>query len=80
MQQSYLDTDIGNTEFKMLRDQEHVDYVWSVMEPIVNKCVDSYLNGISRAKDLPTPQDNFTAFLTELIEKNDKLHDNAHVR
>lgn len=78
MQQSYLDTDIGNTEFKMLRDQEHVDYVWSVMEPIVNKCVDSYLNGISRAKDLPTPQDNFTAFLKELIEKNDKLHDKYH--
>ena len=78
MQQSYLDTDIGKAEFKMLRDQEHIDYVWSVMEPIVNRYVDGYLDGISYAKDLPSPQDNFTAFLQELISKNDKLNEKYH--
>lgn len=78
MQQSFLDTDIGNAEFKMIRDQEHVDYVWSVMEPIVKQYVDNYLLGISHAKGLPAPQDNFIAFLKELIEKNDKLHDKYH--
>lgn len=78
MQQSYLDTDIGNAEFEMLRDQEHVDFVWSVMNPIVDKYIDKYLNGITKSKGLLTPEDNFTVFLNELIEKNDKLHDKYH--
>ena len=32
MQQSYLDTDIGNAEFELLKKQEHVDEVWSAGE------------------------------------------------
>ena len=78
MQQSNLGTEIGNTEFKILRDQEHVDFVWSVMEPIVNKYVDNYLKGITKVKNLPTPQDKYTSFLKDLIERNDKLHDKYH--
>ena len=70
MQQSYLDTDIGKAEFKLLRDQDHVDYVWSVMEPIVNNYIDGFLDGIVYASDLPSPQDSFTAFLKKLRNRH----------
>ena len=78
MQQSYLDTDIGKAEFKLLRDQDHVDYVWSVMEPIVSKYIDGFLDGIVYSSDLPSPQDSFTAFLKKLISDNDKPNDKYH--
>lgn len=78
MQQSYLDTNIGDKEFDMLRNQEHVDEVWAVMKPIVEKYVDGYLDGIARYKDGSSPQDNLSTFLQELISKNDKLHDKYH--
>lgn len=77
MQQSYLDTNIGAKEFEMLRNQEHVDEVWAVMNPIVEKYADKYLDGIARHK-ASSPQDNFSSFLQELISKNDKLHDKYH--
>ena len=78
MQQSYLDTDIGKAEFQLLKDQEHIDYVWSVMEPIVDRYVDGYLESVSHYKDLSSPQDSFSSFLQELISGNDKLHDKYH--
>ena len=78
MQQSYLDTDIGKAEFKLLRDQEHVDYVWSVIEPIVNEYIDGFLDGIIYASGLPSPQDSFTAFLKKQINDNDKLNEKYH--
>ncbi len=78
MQQSYLDTDIGKAEFKLLRDQDHVDYVWSVMEPILNGYIDVFLDGIAYSNGQASPQDNFTAFLKKQISDNDKLHDKYH--
>ena len=78
MQQSYLDTDIGKAEFKLLRDQDHVDYVWSVMEPIVNKYVDGFLDGIARSSNMLSAQDSFTAFLKKLITDNDRLNEKYH--
>ena len=78
MQQSFLDTDTGNAEFKLLRDQTHIDYVWSVMEPIVNRYIDGYLEGLSHFKEFATPQTCFSAFLQDLISKNDSLHDKYH--
>lgn len=45
------------------------------MNPIVHRYIDRYLEGISHAKDLSTPENNFTIFLQELISKNDTLHD-----
>lgn len=78
MLQSYLDSAIGEAEFQLLRNQEHVDEVWDVMVPIANHYIDGYLEGISHAKDMLSPQDNFSAFLQDLISKNDKLHDKYH--
>lgn len=78
MQQSYLNTDIGKSEFQLLRNQEHIEKVWSVMEPILDKYIDGFVEGISSSKGKPTPQDNFTSFLQELISKNDSLHDKYH--
>ena len=77
MQQSCLDTNIGDKEFEMLRDQEHVEEVWAVMKPIVEKYADGYLDGIARHGS-SSPKDNFSTFLQELISKNDKLHDKYH--
>lgn len=68
MQQSYLDTDIGKAEFQLLRNQEHVDKVWSVMEPIVDQYMDCFLEGISNSKGKPTPQDNFTVYLQRGVQ------------
>jgi len=78
MQQSYLDTDIGRAEFKLINDQEHFEEVWSVIEPIARRYADGFFEGISRFKELPTAQDSFSAFLQDLILKNDKLHDKYH--
>lgn len=78
MQQSYLDTEIGKAEFQLLRNQEHIEKVWGVMEPIVDRYIDGFLEGISNSKGMSNPQDNFTAFLQELINKNDSLHDKYH--
>lgn len=78
MQQSCLDTDIGNAEFQLLREQDHVDEVWSIMAPIASKYIDGFLDGIARAKERSLPQDNFTSFLRELICRSDKLHDKYH--
>lgn len=78
MRQSYMDTDIGRSEFKLLTDQHHFEKVWSIMEPIVRKYVDGYLEGVSHYKDLNSPQDSYTTFLSALIKQNDKLHDKYH--
>lgn len=78
MQQSYLDTEIGKAEFQLLRNQDHIEKVWVVMEPIVDRYIDGFLEGVSRSKGLPSAQDNFTAFLQNLISMNDFLHDKYH--
>ncbi len=78
MQQSYLNTAISDAEYKLLRDQDHIDYVWSVMEPILNGYIDGFLDGIAYSNDQALPQENFTAFLKKQISDNDKLHDKYH--
>lgn len=78
MQQSYLDTEIGNAEFEMIRNQEHIDYVWSVMEPITNRYIDGFLEGISHYKGYGSPQDNLSAFIQEIIKSNDKIQEKYH--
>ena len=78
MQQSFLDTDVGKAEFALLRDQEHIDYVWSVMEPIASDYIDRFLGCVSRVKGCYSPQDGIVAFIKGLIDSNDKLHDKYH--
>lgn len=79
MLQSKLDeTSVGGAEFKLIRNQEHLDYVWSVMEPIVNRYIDGYFEGISHAVKGQNPSDGFSVFLQDLISNNDKLHDKYH--
>ena len=78
MIQSNIDTGIGDAEFKLLIDQDHMEKVWSIMEPEVRKYADGYLEGVSHFKDLPSAQDSYTAFLQEMIKKNDALHDKYH--
>lgn len=37
MQQSYLDTDIGRAEFKLIKDQDHFEAVWKVILASIDK-------------------------------------------
>jgi predicted CopG family antitoxin len=78
MQQSCLDTDVGKTEFTLLSDQDHLEKVWTVMQPLVAKYCDDFLNSVSHYNELSSPQDSFSAFLQDLIKKNDGLHDIYH--
>ena len=75
---SQLDTDIWDEEFDLLTDQEHLEKVWSIMLPRVEKYVDDYLEGVSHYLDKTSPAEAYSAFLNELIKKNDKLHDKYH--
>lgn len=64
MLQSKLDeTSVGGAEFKLIRNQEHLDYVWSVMEPIVNRYIDGYFEEIYHAVKGQNPSDRFSVFL-----------------
>lgn len=78
MQQSYLDTDIGRAEYKLIADQEHFETVWKVMEPIVHRYAEGFIEGISRFGDKRTPQDAYSAYVQNLIGDNDRLHDKYH--
>ena len=75
---SQVDTKIWDKEVELLTDQEHLEKVWSIMLPRVNEYVDGYLEGVSHYLDKPTPAESYSAFLNELIKKNDKLHDKYH--
>ncbi|MDO4765093.1 MAG: hypothetical protein Q4A29_03465 [Eubacteriales bacterium] len=72
---SQIDSSIGEIEFELLSDQEHMEEVWAVMQPRLEEYVNDYLEGISHYKDLATPGDSFLALLAEMIRKNDKVQD-----
>lgn len=78
MRQSDLNNSTGKKEFELVRDQRHVDQVWTLMEPIVNQYADGFLEGISHAGNMPSPQANYVLFLQKLIADNEKLHDLYH--
>ncbi len=75
MIQSLLDTDIGNKEFGLLTDQEHMDKVWGIMEPLVLEYADGYFEGVSHYQEKDNIMDSYVAFLNALIKTNDTLHD-----
>ena len=72
---SMIDSNVGKKEFELLSDQEHMEAVWRVMQPKLERYANEYLEGVSHYQDLRTPGDSFSAFLNEMIKKNDKLHD-----
>lgn len=75
---SQTDTKIWEKECELLTDQAHMDKVWDIMEPHVRDYVDGYLEGVSRYLEKPTPAESYSAFLRDLIAKNDRLHDKYH--
>ena len=72
---SMIDSNVGKKEFELLSDQEQMEAVWRVMQPKLERYANEYLEGVSHYQDLRTPGDSFSAFLNEMIKKNDKLHD-----
>ena len=75
MIRSMIDSNVGKIEFELLSDQEQMEAVWRVMQPKLERYANEYLEGVSHYQDLRTPGDSFSAFLNEMIKKNDKLHD-----
>lgn len=72
---SQIDTSIGDKEFELLTDQKHMEIVWKKMQSKLLQYTDEYLEGVAHFKNCADVQDSFTAFLEEMIKKNDKLHD-----
>lgn len=72
---SQIDSKIGEREFELISNQEHMEEVWKVIRPRLEEYANNYLEGVSHYKDLPSPGDSFSAFLVEMIRKNDKAHD-----
>ncbi len=75
---SQLDTSVWDDEWDIIRDQEHLEKVWGLMKPNVKEYINGYLEGVSHFLDKPTPVESYSAFIQELIKKNDKLHDKYH--
>ena len=78
MQQSYLGTDVGRAEFKLIADQDHFEQVWKVMEPIVRRYAEGFVDGASKYKEVGSSQSSYSAFIQNLIAENDRLHDKYH--
>ena len=64
---SMIDDSIGKKEFELLSDQEHMEEVWGGMQPRLEQYANDYLEGVSHFKDLATPGDSFSAFLSEMM-------------
>lgn len=78
MRQSDLNNKTGETEFALIRDQQHIDRVWGVIEPIANGYADGFLEALSNSGNLPSAQANYNLWLKNLIADNDDLHDKYH--
>lgn len=72
---SLIDTEIGKKEFTLLVDQDHMECVWEVIQPRLEQYASEYLEGVSHFNGLFTPEDSFSALLSEMIRKNDNIHD-----
>ena len=58
---SMIDSNVGKKEFELLSDQEHMEAVWRVMQPKLERYANEYLEGVSHYQDLRTPGDSFSA-------------------
>ena len=69
---SKIDDAEGKKEFEMIYwDQDHMNKVWSMMQPKLEEYVDGYLEGISHYNDENSkgmsPEDRYTVFLNKMI-------------
>ena len=78
MKESLRDGRQGKAEMKLIKDQKHLEEVWSIMEPIADEYATGYLNGILQAGEGAPPDVCFSLFLQKLIKDNDKSHDTYH--
>lgn len=78
MRQSDLNNKTGEAEFELIRNQRHVNQVWSIMEPNVSKYADGFLDALANSGSMPSPQANYTLWLRKLITDNEDLHDRYH--
>lgn len=75
---SLTDTDIGKQEFELLVNQDHMEKVWSVILPNLQKHIGDYLGEVAKFGEGRSPKESYTAFIKELIRQNDKAHDRNH--
>lgn len=75
MRQSDLNNKTGEAEFKLIRDQRHVDQVWALMEALVNEYADGFLAALADSGGQPSPKANYNLWLSGLIKDNEDLRE-----
>lgn len=78
MVQSMIYGDIADKEFALLVDQEHFEKVWALMSPKVEKYANDFIESISNFGNMRVMEYAYSAFVKELIEKNEKTADKYH--
>ncbi len=78
MVQSMTSGPIADKEFALLVDQEHFEKVWGTMLPKVQDYADDFLTSVSNFGNQGVMEYSYSAFVKELIEKNEKRHDKYH--
>lgn len=78
MIQSLMDTQVWNEEFRLIRDQEHFEKVWSIMQKVLMKYVKQYIDNIALSGPF-TAMSNYSLFLQKLINNNGKLNEKYHI-
>lgn len=78
MVQSMTSGPIADKEFALLVDQEHFEKVWEMMQPMLQQYADDFLTSVSKFGDQGVMEYCYSAFVKELIEKNEKRSEKYH--
>lgn len=75
---SLTDSELGQREFELLVDQDHMEKVWAVILPTLQKHIDGYLSEVAKYGNGRSPSECCGVFMKDLIRQNDKSHDKNH--
>lgn len=78
MVQSMTSGPIADKEFALLVDQDHFEKVWGMMTPMIQQYVDDFLTSVSNFGNQGVMEYAYSAFVKELIEKNEKRSEKYH--
>ena len=78
MVQSMTSGPIADKEFALLVDQDHFEKVWGLMTPKLQQYADDFLTSVSNFGNQGVMEYAYSAFVKELIEKNEKRCDKYH--
>ena len=71
-----MDTDTWEKEFRLTRDQDHFEVVWTNILKHLSQYVSKYLDEIAQKNPSMKPENNLSVYISQLLEN----HDNTHVK